>query len=45
MNIRRWGTNEYANDTVKIVSKIATMGVSLCAARYTNTLIVRRGPP
>ena len=45
MNIRRWGTNKYANDTIEIVSKIAAIGVSLCAARYTNTLIARRGPP
>ena len=46
INIGKWGTNEYTNDTVKIVSKIAALGVSLCAVYYipTNTLIARRGP-
>ena len=46
INIRRWGTNKYANNTVKIINKITAMGVPLHTTYYipTNMLIVRRGP-
>jgi hypothetical protein len=44
MNIGRWGTNKYANNTVEIISKIAAVDVPFYIIYYilTNTLIARR---